>query len=128
VLRVMLCMDSHLDPLLVIMIETPHPVHTHSRSSLYIYKVFEHLQQWLVVIRVSLQPDICSHLRVMLCMDSHLDPLLVVLMIETPHPVHSHSRSSLYIYKVFKHLQQWLQVIRVSLQPDICSHGPKSDV
>ena len=51
-LRVMLCMDSHLDPLLVIMIETPHPVHTHSRSSLYIYKVFEHLQQWLRVIRI----------------------------------------------------------------------------
>ena len=24
------------DPLLVLMIETPHPVHTHSRSSLYI--------------------------------------------------------------------------------------------
>ena len=51
----MLCMDSHLDPLLVLMIETPHPVHTHSRSSLYIYKVFEHLQQWLRVIRMSLQ-------------------------------------------------------------------------
>ena len=63
----------------------------------------------------------------MLCMDSHLGPLLV-LMIETPHPVHTHSRSSLYIYKVFEHLQQWLRVIRVSLQPDICSHGPKSDV
>jgi hypothetical protein len=55
---VMLCMDSHLDPLLVLMIETPHPVHTHSRASLYIYKVFEHLQQWLRVIRVELQPDI----------------------------------------------------------------------
>jgi len=41
--RVMLCMDSHLDPLLVLMIETPHPVHTHGRSSLYIYKRFQHL-------------------------------------------------------------------------------------
>ena len=49
-------MDSHLDPLLVLMIETPHPVHTHSRSSLYIYKVFEHLQQWLRVIGMSLTP------------------------------------------------------------------------
>ena len=47
----MLCMDSHLDPLLLLMIETPHPVHTHSRSSLYIYKVFEHLEQWLRVIK-----------------------------------------------------------------------------
>ena len=27
--------------------------------------------------------------------------LLLVLMIDTPHPVHTHSRSSLYIYKVF---------------------------
>ena len=41
-----------LGPLLVLMIETPHPVHTHCRSSLYIYKVFEHIQQWLRVIRV----------------------------------------------------------------------------
>jgi len=53
----MLCMDSHLDPLLVLMIETHHPVHTHSRSFLYIYKVFEHLQQWLRVIRMSLTLD-----------------------------------------------------------------------
>ena len=57
----------------------------------------------------------------MLCMDSHLDPLLLlmILMIETPHLVHTHSRSSLYIYKVFEHLQKWLRVIRVSLQPKI---------
>ena len=48
----------------------------------------------------------------------------VGLMIETPHPVHTHSRSSLYIYKVFEHLQQWLRVIRMQLQPE----GPKSDV
>jgi len=33
----MLCMDLHLDPLLLLRIETPHLVHTHSRSSLYIY-------------------------------------------------------------------------------------------
>jgi hypothetical protein len=62
-------------------------------------------------------------------MDSHLEPLLV-LMIETPHPVHTHSRSSLYIDKVFEHLQLWLRVIRVygSSSLDICSHGPKNDV
>jgi hypothetical protein len=29
------------------MIETPHPVHTHGRSSFYIYKRFQHLEQWL---------------------------------------------------------------------------------
>jgi len=64
---------------------------------------------------------------VILCMVAHLDPLLV-LMIETRHPVYTHSRSSLYICKVFQHLLQWLQVIRMSLQPDICSQGPKRDV
>ena len=46
------CLVQKLDPLLVPMIETPHPVHTHSRSSSYIYKVFHHLQQWLQVIRM----------------------------------------------------------------------------
>jgi len=44
--------------LLVLMIETPHPLHTHIRSSLYLYKVFQHLLQWLVVIRM------LPHLRV----------------------------------------------------------------
>ena len=34
------------------------PPHTHSRSTLYMYKVFQHLQQWLVVIRMSPQADI----------------------------------------------------------------------
>ena len=33
----------------------------------------------------------------------------------------------LYIYKVFNHLQQWLQVIRMKPQPDMCSLRPKSD-
>jgi len=41
---------------LVLVNDTPSPVHTHSRSSLYIYKVFQHLRQWPVVIRMQLQP------------------------------------------------------------------------
>jgi hypothetical protein len=45
--------------LLVLMIETPHSLHTHSRSSSYMYKVFQHLLQWLVVIRLPPHPDIC---------------------------------------------------------------------
>jgi hypothetical protein len=49
---------SKLDSLLVLMIETPHPHHTHSKSTLYIYEVFQHLLQWLVVISMQLQPDI----------------------------------------------------------------------
>ena len=44
--------------LLVLMIEAPHSLHTHSRSSLYIYNAIQHLLQWLVVIRMQLQPDI----------------------------------------------------------------------
>jgi hypothetical protein len=44
--------------LLVLTIEASHPLHTHSRSSLYIYKVFQHLLQWLVVIRM--QPHTCN--------------------------------------------------------------------
>ncbi len=47
--------------LLVVMIETPHSLHTHSRSSSYIsYKDFEHLLLWLVVV-IRMQPhsDIC---------------------------------------------------------------------
>jgi hypothetical protein len=48
--------------LLVVMIEAPHFLHTHShsRSSLYIYNAIQHLLQWLVVISMQLQPDICS--------------------------------------------------------------------
>jgi hypothetical protein len=44
---------------------------------------------------------------------------VLVLMIDTPHPVHTHSRFSLYIYKVFQHLLMWLQVIR--MQPHTCN-------
>jgi hypothetical protein len=49
---------SRLDSLLVLMIENPRTLHTNSRSTLYIYKVFQHLLQWLVAIRIQLQPDI----------------------------------------------------------------------
>ena len=31
-----------------------HHPHTHSRSTPYIYKVFQHLLEWLVVIRMQL--------------------------------------------------------------------------
>ena len=35
-----------------LMIKTPHPLHTHRRSYLYIYDAIQHLLQWLVVIRM----------------------------------------------------------------------------
>ena len=47
---------------------------------IYIYKVFQHLRQCLVVIRMYLQPDICSQgpRGVMMCLVQKLDPLLVL--------------------------------------------------
>jgi hypothetical protein len=102
--------------LLVLMIETPYPFHTHSRSSLYIYIVFQHLLQFLVVIKMPPHP--------------YIHPLgvdvvgiggryLLVLTIEASHPLHTHSRSSLYIYIVFQHLLQFLVVIRMPPHPYI---------
>ena len=38
--------------LLLHMIEYPNPLHTHGRSSSYIYKDFQHLPLWLMVIRM----------------------------------------------------------------------------
>jgi len=49
---------------------------------------------------------------------------MLLLMIETPHPVHTHSRSSLYIYNAIQHLRQWLQVISMPPHPDICYLRP----
>ena len=67
--------------------------------------MFQHLRQWPVVIRMQLQPDICS-------MGPKSDDVLgadeagssVSLMIETPHSLHTHSRSSLYIYNAIQNL------------------------
>jgi hypothetical protein len=72
--------------LLVLMIEAPHSLHTHIRSSLYIYKVFQHLELWLVVIKG------CHHTLIFAVCDLRVDLLgvgggsLLVLMIEAPHP------------------------------------------
>ena len=39
---------------------------------------------------------------------------LLVLMIEAPHSLHTHIRSSSYIiYNAIHHLLQWLQVIMI---------------
>jgi hypothetical protein len=46
-----------------------------------------------------------------------------------PTHTNSHRRSTLYIYKVFQHLLQWLVVIRgCNPNIDICSMGPRVDV
>jgi hypothetical protein len=103
---------SKLDSLLVLMIETPHTLHTHRRSYFYIYKVFQHLLQWLQVIRMLSHPEMISALW--LVGPDVVDVAggsLLVLMIEAPHSFHIHSRSTLYIYNVFQHLQLWLVII-----------------
>jgi hypothetical protein len=41
--------------LLVLMFEAPHFLHTHIRSSLYIYNAIQHLLRWLVIISMQLQ-------------------------------------------------------------------------
>jgi hypothetical protein len=37
---------------LMLMFEAPHSLHTHIRSSLYIYDAIQHLLQWLLVLKV----------------------------------------------------------------------------
>jgi hypothetical protein len=52
---------------------------------------------------------------------------LLVLMIEPPHSLHTHIRSSLHIYNAIQHLLQWLVVIRMLPHPDICPLGPETE-
>jgi hypothetical protein len=107
------------------MVETPHSLHTHIRSSLYIYNSapatvysgYSHKDADPACYLLSVTRD----LRVDLLLGvGGGSLLLLVLMIEAPHSLHTHIRSSLYIYNVIQHLLQWLQVIRMQLQPDIC--------
>jgi hypothetical protein len=96
------------------MIETSQQVYF---IYIYIYKVFQHLVQWLVVIRMLVQPYICYWERKSGCPGCLTKPYAVcwvqkvdsqlVLMIETPHPLHTHTRSSLYIYNAIQHLLLW---------------------
>jgi hypothetical protein len=67
---------------------------------LYIYNVIQHLLQRLQVIRMPPHPDICPlgpRARVDLLGLGVGGGSLLVLMIEVPHPLHTHSRSALYI-------------------------------
>jgi hypothetical protein len=51
---------------------------------------------------------------------------LLVLIVEVSNPLHTLSRSSLYIYIAIEHLQQRLVAIRMLPHPDMCSVGPES--
>jgi hypothetical protein len=81
--------------LLVLTIESSHPLHTHRRSSLYIYIVFQHLLLWLQVIRMPPLPYIHPPGPDVVGIGGGY---LLVLTIETSQPLHTHSRSSLYTY------------------------------
>jgi hypothetical protein len=49
---------SKLDSLLVLVIETPHTLHTHIISLSYIHIVFQHILLWLAAIRMQLHTGI----------------------------------------------------------------------
>jgi hypothetical protein len=85
--------------LLVHMIDIPHPLNTHRRSSSYIYKVFQHLLQRLQVIRMLPHPDICPlGPESGCCRQCQCGRwVLLVLMFKAPHSHQTHIRSSLYI-------------------------------
>jgi hypothetical protein len=57
-----------------------HPLHTHSRYISYIYKVFQHLQLWLVVIRM--QPKL-----ICLVSQSQRQQSEIVLVLDLNHAV-----------------------------------------
>ena len=101
------------------MIETPHSFHTHIRSSLYIHNAIQHLLQWLQVIRM-LPRNLISAIW-----DLRVDVVgigggsILVLMIETPHSLHTHSSSSSRLYKVFQNLLLRLVVMTTQPQPDM---------
>ena len=89
-----------------LMIETPHSLHTHTRSSLYIYNAIQHLLQGFCIIRMM------QHHIITALWDLRVNAVgigggfLLVLMIETPHTLHTYIRSSLYIYNAIQHLLQ----------------------
>jgi hypothetical protein len=105
----------------------PIPIILYQVFFIYIYNAIQHLLQWLQVVRMQIEPVMCSW-------DPRVDVVgigggsLLGLMIEAPHSLHTHIRSSLYIYNAIQHLLQWLQVIRMQLQPVICSWDPRVDV
>jgi hypothetical protein len=93
----------------------PHPLHTHSRSTSYIYKVFQHLLLWLVVVWMQSQLILPLgddgrgkrknwQLKILLVLVLDMSSLCNIIF-ETPaHPYYTHIRSTSYIYNVFRTL------------------------
>jgi hypothetical protein len=105
--------------MLQVMIEAPHPLYTHSRFTSHIYNapatVASGHKDATPTWYCSLRPE--SNVLSL----SVEGGSLLVLMIESPHYLHTHIRSSCYIYNAIQHLLQRLVVIRMQPQPDICS-------
>jgi hypothetical protein len=88
--------------LLVLITGTPDTLHTHTTSSLYIYNAIQHLLQWLAVIRMM------QHHIVITLWDLRVNVVgigggsLLVLIIGTPHTLHTYIRSTLCMYNAIQ--------------------------
>ena len=105
------------------MIETPHLLHTCIRSSSFTINVFQHRLLWIQVIRMQPQPDIylvSNHSSCSRRVSWILTWIMLYVMIGAPSPVHSHSRSTSYMHKVFQYRLLWVVVIRMQPQTEIC--------
>ena len=83
------------------MIEAPHAPYTDRRSSLYMYKVLQHLLLWLVVIRMQPQPDILRlTVKVAVVGDSLGFWLVHTVGYDYCNPHTSYSYQLLFIYMI----------------------------
>jgi hypothetical protein len=90
--------------LLVIMFEAPYSLHTHSRSSSYIYNAIQHLLP-SKECNPSLIYYAWSHRGVVAVGDSLCFSFESCCMFRAPHPLHTHDiNSTLHKYYVFQHL------------------------
>ena len=106
------------------MIGTPHPLDTHNTSSLSVSKVFD-----IYIYSLDGHKDAtptCTTMaraRVKPCFTSVNQPYCLVV-IGTSYPLHTHVRSTSYIYKVFGILYMQWMVIRMPPQPVWLLSGP----
>ena len=103
---------------------TPHLLRTLIMSSSSIDNVFQHLLlMWLGVMRM--QPILISaweraRISSRWC-TWFLTSIMLLIMIEASHMLHTHSRSFSYIYNVFHHILLWLVVM--SMPPHLLYLG-----
>jgi hypothetical protein len=108
-------------------IAASHPLNTLIRSTSYTYKVFQHLILRFVAkgCNTSLTCLVSQSQWEIVVGDRRFSwfltwIMLLWVMIETPHTLHTHSRSNSSINKVSEQRLLWLADIR--MQPHIWSH------